>query len=877
MIEAMPYTQSLLSNGMAVGYHAKAAPPTVTMPRLKAMVSGAIGGFLDVAFNFNTQALLDDNILGQFYDIGWRMVMHGDETWLKLFPGLFTRYDGVSSFYVKDTIEVDHNVSRHLEVELSTDDWNLLILHYLGLDHVGHTGGRSSNLMIPKLMEMDEIIKMIHMSKILPEDDPHRQTLLLVVSDHGMTENGNHGGSSYEETDSLALFIGLRSKILTYASATQNAASQVDMASTLALLFGVPIPKNNVGVLMPEVFGSLTDDQWIRALELNSWQLLRLLQAQLPGLSQQSFPCNDSSYEQSSKFTECIGQLEQKFCHFYSKATVFHSSWKSRKGQTIGSINIDDLRNAVKAYDEFLRIASDWLSRRATDKPLDLLTSGVATMFVSSMILLRLLFLLCKQAFFAEKQFLPNGNKCSYKWDLDELFVLSAILIVALSMTSSSIVEEEQYIWHFMASTLYLIFLRRTFQSVPAGPAPFLLNVFNGQNCRKYSQVSSVILVLICGRILRGWHQGGVNWTHLPDISKWLEQAGPHSIKSIQIASILAIISLWSFLLYSIRSKRGFILTVQTMFLISGLLVLLHTLEYQDHTFAVFGYTTTSIAQMVYVSLGVTVIMTAVASPWVMYYSNSETRSNGKAHLVTFSSIDNGIGSCLFELRYSSYLTGWAYTASWCLLQGLLQQPINTVPILLIFLQILSSLVYFSTGGIRHKLWVEVAALYFLGMAGHFGLGNSNTLATIDVAGAYIGLSSHSTLFAGILMFTITFASPLLLLLSMVMYISIKDMRYLSVSQVADMGHLLLNTIAFPSLVPLSLNSILLTTFTVVLLLMRNHLFVWSVFSPKYLYVCATTASVYAGVTAVAATGIYICLVVALSIRNSNGNIRSPR
>lgn len=65
-VEAMPYTQSLLASGKAIGYHAKAAPPTVTMPRLKAMVSGAIGGFLDVAFNFNTQALLDDNLLGWF-------------------------------------------------------------------------------------------------------------------------------------------------------------------------------------------------------------------------------------------------------------------------------------------------------------------------------------------------------------------------------------------------------------------------------------------------------------------------------------------------------------------------------------------------------------------------------------------------------------------------------------------------------------------------------------------------------------------------------------------------------------------------------------------------------------------------------------------
>ena len=34
-VRTMPYTQSLLANGMAIGYHAKAAPPTVTMPRLK--------------------------------------------------------------------------------------------------------------------------------------------------------------------------------------------------------------------------------------------------------------------------------------------------------------------------------------------------------------------------------------------------------------------------------------------------------------------------------------------------------------------------------------------------------------------------------------------------------------------------------------------------------------------------------------------------------------------------------------------------------------------------------------------------------------------------------------------------------------------------
>lgn len=47
----------------------------------------------------------------------------------------------------------------------------------------------------------------------------------MVVSDHGMTENGNHGGSSYEETDSLMLFIGLGN--YNYASTTHNTVNQV--------------------------------------------------------------------------------------------------------------------------------------------------------------------------------------------------------------------------------------------------------------------------------------------------------------------------------------------------------------------------------------------------------------------------------------------------------------------------------------------------------------------------------------------------------------------------------------------------------------------------------------------------------------------------
>lgn len=60
----------------------------------------------------------------------------------------------------------------------------------------------------------------------------------MVVSDHGMQENGNHGGSSYEETDSLALFVGPG---ISNVSATYDTINQVFTleSSELLLMLGV--------------------------------------------------------------------------------------------------------------------------------------------------------------------------------------------------------------------------------------------------------------------------------------------------------------------------------------------------------------------------------------------------------------------------------------------------------------------------------------------------------------------------------------------------------------------------------------------------------------------------------------------------------------
>ena len=71
------------------------------------MMTGSIPGFIDVVLNFNTNALLEDNLLSQFYRAGKKIIFYGDDTWIKLFPGHFLRHDGTTSFYVTDYTEVN--------------------------------------------------------------------------------------------------------------------------------------------------------------------------------------------------------------------------------------------------------------------------------------------------------------------------------------------------------------------------------------------------------------------------------------------------------------------------------------------------------------------------------------------------------------------------------------------------------------------------------------------------------------------------------------------------------------------------------------------------------------------------------------------------
>ncbi|XP_009872262.1 PREDICTED: GPI ethanolamine phosphate transferase 2-like, partial [Apaloderma vittatum] len=176
---------------------------------------------------------------------------------------------------------VDDNVTRHLDRVLKREDWDLLILHYLGLDHIGHMTGPNSPLVGPKLREMDNILKKIHTS-LLSKEEASLPNLLVVCGDHGMSETGSHGGSSEGEVHTPLLFVSSafekRSGPLTQPEVVQ----QTDLASTLAVGLGLPISRNSVGNLILPVVEAKTMREQLRFVHLNGFQLSRLLQENTP-------------------------------------------------------------------------------------------------------------------------------------------------------------------------------------------------------------------------------------------------------------------------------------------------------------------------------------------------------------------------------------------------------------------------------------------------------------------------------------------------------------------------------------------------------------------------------------------------------------------
>lgn len=307
------------SHSMLVPFYAD--PPTTTMQRLKGVVTGGLPTFMEIKDDVASEGIeiTEDNFIDLLINDGNRNITFmGDDTWTVLFPSQFNRAYPYPSFNVKDLHTVDEGVLLHLLPEMRRDDWSFLVGHFLGVDHCGHRFGPDNEHMTKKLLQMNQAI-----DDVVHEMDKggYEDTVLLVFGDHGMTEDGNHGGATEEEVGA-ALFIYSPSPILLggkdsdedvdgalkknllqelkllheddeenirntkekvpWQLTRRSSVQQIDLAPTLGLLLGLPIPFGNLGSIVPELF--FIGDNWLdryralnEALEVNVGQVLRYL------------------------------------------------------------------------------------------------------------------------------------------------------------------------------------------------------------------------------------------------------------------------------------------------------------------------------------------------------------------------------------------------------------------------------------------------------------------------------------------------------------------------------------------------------------------------------------------------------------------------
>ena len=245
-----------------------ADPPTTTLQRLKGLTTGTLPTFIDMGSNFAGTAIEEDNLLLQLRDLGKKMVHLGDDTWEALFPGYFEAniskaYD---SFNVWDLHTVDNGVLDHifpLMKPARKDEWDVMIGHFLGVDHAGHRYGPDHSAMRDKLGQMDQFVR----DMVGLVDD---ETLLVVMGDHGMDGKGDHGGESDDEVESAIWMYSSRPVFGRtspgFSTPPPNAkvrpVNQIDLVPTLALLLGLPIPYNNLGRPIEEAFAGINGHAW---------------------------------------------------------------------------------------------------------------------------------------------------------------------------------------------------------------------------------------------------------------------------------------------------------------------------------------------------------------------------------------------------------------------------------------------------------------------------------------------------------------------------------------------------------------------------------------------------------------------------------------
>ncbi|XP_053155524.1 GPI ethanolamine phosphate transferase 2 isoform X2 [Hemicordylus capensis] len=806
----MPYTTQLVEGGTSHSFIAEAKPPTVTMPRIKALTTGSIPGFIDVIMNLNSPTLLEDNLIWQAKTAGKRIIFYGDDTWVRLFPKHFVEYDGTTSFFVSDYTEEREVASPHL---------------------------------------------------------------LVVCGDHGMSETGSHGGSSEGEIHTALLLISSAFDRRNGPPKPPELVQQTDLTVTLAIGLGLPISRNSVGKLILPVVQQKTMREQLRYLHLNGFQLARLLQENMPTYEKdpgfEQFKMAEKSHGNWIKLylegntSEVLLNLGKKVLKQYLEALKILSASLSKQvaqydtySMIVGTVIVLEVLLLL-----LLSIPKALSSRAEFEVPLSPLcsllfylmclmlcavhvvvcTSTEGLCYFCSIswltavgVIMLISGLLCvivsglEKVFVNPKQPAKNPAASTSSWSELDVLILAGTIGHVSSLGASSFIEEEHQTWYFLINTLclalcqeicrhYFLAKECDLQLLSAGKpssdevkgtslhyksdVELLqddLKTGKGsfsdkrRGSEKWMALATPWVILVCCRLLRSLNQTGVQWAHRPDFGHWLTSS-EHKTELSLLASVSLVMI--------------FILGQRRCSLVSKIAMALGLLGVYSYRAAIGNVLFPWQQDSKDISKGI--IEARFVYVFVLGIIFSGTKDLLKSQVLTTDSKIKFIG--LWEI-YSGLV----------LLAALLFRPHN-LPVLVFCLLIQAMMTKYVWKPLEFDAAQVTIMHYWFGQAFFFFQGNSNSIASVDISAGFVGLDNYVEIPAIFLTGFATYSGPLLWAIHLLCYLSSEVNR-----NPAAMGHGCFCYALLRS-VPVAAYIILVTA-------LRYHLFIWSVFSPKLLY-----------------------------------------
>ncbi|VDN96445.1 unnamed protein product [Rodentolepis nana] len=633
--------------------------------------------------------------------------------------------------------------------------------------------------------------------------------MVILTGDHGMSDQGSHGGSSYAELTTTMLLISPKFKSQGDSACEiegkvfRTQSDQTDIATMLGLLFGVGIPANSIGVPPIRIIQTFWPEP------LDRYKVLLELIEHLRSLTK----CTDANCESEYLVTNEIIKLNALYTDIETLVRLC-SVDVAIPHPTCAQMSIDKERvtsQVVNLLTAFQRRTLLHTNRSSSTNLVGFLCLLMGALAISFLVP-GLFDIFNREEILTLK---PSHRQRTLAYTFLAGFSVICLFLHLVSLVSSSLIEEEHQTWYFLATT-----------NIVALTLVLILNVREGGSTSSgIGNVFCLVCVLCLDRFLL----------------KRLNQTGDK--EAFPVAMWIAISTAWLAIVF-----------------VRALLVPSHSAFFGSHFRTIITLSLVVFTQLIYrVAIHSTYVALAIDLTACLWYCKRRfawfKNSCDPYILIGFDVTLWTLPSPVHSLALLACLLG--RSTSVVLWAGVMVKEVLLARIFHTEFGVLGA----SRSVARSKLTYFIAVLYWMegwvtffqqatimdlfeaGKKGMYRLrrgmafkGNANKFSSVDMASGYVGLSEHSHILSTLLVLIYTYAGPLFWFLSLYFRFLVNYGNEIEARRLHVRNRLISFTSGFIT--------ISTTVSAMMCLLMHSHLFIWSVFAPKLFfnsaYCCVT-------------------------------------